>query len=245
MYRLGIPAAACLLITSSAAHALSCMVIGDRAAVVHTAEGDRSPAFLTPACESLRLKSGKASVSWVSRDGKPHIAPIETGGVTGLPSAGAEERSASLVWKELTSKREAQRVAYMRAFDTTHATRVFVPASGLIVPIAAATTVRLLEVDNEAERIVTTHAPGTETEMQFSRETLLPGKQYVLELTSLEKTERRLWRVTEAAEQAEIDADLEQIAKDVSDVQQQRILAAMLFEQRRLPLNLELSISHP
>ena len=80
------------LIFCSSADASTCMILGDKSAIIKSVEGERSPVFVTSDCQALRLVSGKAIASWVGRDGKPRMIPITAQGVEVVPQAGAEER---------------------------------------------------------------------------------------------------------------------------------------------------------
>ena len=239
----GVLSSMLLMLISANAQATSCLVIGDKTALVHTEGGDRSPVFLSAACETLRLVSGKAMVSWVARDGKPHYVPIGVKGVELLPAAGAEERPANSVWAELTSKRDAQRSAYMRELGNDNATRFYVPGSGLILNGKANMVFRLLSVQDNVENVLLIQKMSEGTVLHLDSGLFQPGAVYALEWMEGEKIERWSVRPVSAAEQIELDNKSQQIEQDITDAGQRSLILGMLFEQLRLPLNMRLVLS--
>ncbi len=225
-----------------AAHALSCMVVGETTAKVQSGSGVESPPFLSESCESLKLVSGKAMVSWIARNGKPHFSPITAEGVSGLPGPGAEERSASMVWSEMTSKREAQRPAFMRALDMERPARAYIPADGLVFPAATCDALSVKLIDGVSETLVYEKKSGEAGPGRVTRQGLVPGALFVVEIKGVTTFERWLLKLIEADEATRIEVQVADIASAGIDAGQQRILEAMLYEQLRLPVNMALTI---
>lgn len=220
----------------------SCMVVGEKTAMVHSQEGLKSPVFHTQSCESLRLISGKAMVSWVSRDGKAHFAPIGPQGVDVMPSAGAEERSGNVVWAELTSVREATRPVFMRAIGTEQPTRVFVPAGGLVLPKQSGAELRMFNVKNEQQTLVLLRKADDMAPIVFTRAQIQPGGTYKLEWRKGDELEQWTWVAINEDEVQAIEAEIKEIDASVSEPNQRRVVTAMLFEQRRLKMNRQLAL---
>lgn len=224
------------------AQARSCMVVGEKTARVQTREGEKSPLFHTQSCESLRLISGKAMVSWVSRDGKAHFTPIGPNGVEQMPSAGADERPGNAVWAELTSVREATRPAFMRAIGEERPARVFVPASGLDLPDQPGSELRILAVKGNAETLVLRRNAGDPRPIHLTRDQIQPGVTYHLEWHKGGAVEQWKWVAISADEAQHVEARLKEIEASVVESDQRRVVIAMLFEQLRLRLNRHLAL---
>lgn len=231
------------LLASGQAQALSCMVVGEKSARVKSDEGEASPVFMSNACESLKLISGKAMVSWISRDGKPHFSPITATGVSSLPAAGGEERSARVVWSELASTREATRPAFMRALDEQHPARIFIPAQGLVFPAKAGARLSLYRRDEQGgEQLVQELQPPADQAPRLVRELFVAGALYSVRLSGTSQ-EQWLLKPVSDTESAQIQAQLDEIAAAEVENDQRRILRAMLFEQLKLPVNMQLSLA--
>lgn len=226
------------------AQAISCMVLGDKAAKVFTPAGERSPMFMATECQALRLVSGKAMASWVGKDGKPHFVPITPRGVETLPSPGAEERPANVVWGELTSRRAAPRGAYMRTIGEERPARVFVPAEGLSLGhlLTEGATVRLVQMRGGKEVASTEHRAVDGAPLVLGRDLVRPGESYEVHIHSGGKTDKLKWAVLGAEESQHVQAQLDEVKATVPDAEQQRLLQAMVFEQLRLRLNMDLMI---
>ncbi len=227
---------AIVALSAQASLATSCMVIGEKTARIQSSEGEKSPVFLTQSCETLRLVSGKAMVTWVSRDGKPNFVPIGVNGPLKLPTAGAEERSGNVIWAELTSKREAQRPAFMRALDEERPARIYLPVSGLELPSKAGTTLRILAMNGESENLVfeTQNAES----VRLTRELTKPGVTYVLEWSQAGKVDKWKWKTLDEQELIRVDAQYQEVQETVTDEAQRRVVTAMLFEQLKLRVNM-------
>lgn len=221
-----------------------CMVLGDKTAVVFSDEGEMSPAFLTQACEKLKLKSGKAMVSWVGRDGKPQMAPILTDGVTRYPAAGNEERSAKVVWAEITTRREVPRAAVMRNMVVNEArpATVYVPPDGLeIRPGAVANWQLRVGAAGSADlQAVKPVEPGR---FVLDRSQLNSGQDYMLEWAGGAMPVQWHWRVLPEAQARALDESYASLEQAGLDAEQLQLLKAMWFEQRRLPLNMNLTLN--
>jgi hypothetical protein len=222
------------------AKAVSCMVLGDSHARVQAVEGEKSPVFLTASCEGLRLISGKAMVSWVSRDGKPHFAAIGKDGPTALPGAGAEERAANVVWAELSSKREADRPAFMRALNEGRPARVYIPPEGLALAAKADADFRILAIEGEggAETPVFEKTASDPSPIVLKRDRIRPGTAYLIEWHYPDSVERVKWQTVSESDLASIDEEYRRIDADITDAGQRRIMKDMMFEQLRLRVNM-------
>lgn len=227
------------------AQAASCMVMGEHTARVQSAEGEKSPVFLTSACESLRLISGKAMVSWVSRDGKPHFAPIAPSGPALLPTAGAEERSANVVWAELTSKREVDRPAFMRAMREERPSRVYVPPEGLALTAKPDADFTILSLDGDAEKLIFDKKSTDTQPILLTRDQIKAGGIYLVEWHHGADTEKLKWQTVDSAETARIDSQYQEIRDTISDAAQRRIMMSMLYEQLRLRVNMTAELATP
>lgn len=237
--------AAALCGSALSAHAISCMVLGEHTARVQSAEGEKSPVFLTSACESLRLISGKAMVSWVSRDGKPHFAPIAVTGPALLPTAGAEERSANVVWSELTSKREVDRPAFMRAMSEERPSRVYIPPEGLTLTAKSDADFSILSVEGDGEKLIFDKKSTDTRQILLTRDQIKAGSLYVVEWRHGAATEKLKWQTVDNAETARIDSQYQEIRSSVSDEAQRRIMMSMLYEQLRLRVNMTAELAAP
>lgn len=222
-------------LTSQAALAAPCVVVGDKSARVQTSEGEKSPVFLTQSCASLKLLSGTAMVTWIDKDGKPNFVPIGSDGPQRLPASAADEHTGSLVWSEITSKRETKRSAVMRSVDDGKAERVYIPAEGLSLRSKSDGTLRIFSLVNQTRTLVSEAIdPPT---MLLTRAVIQPGARYVVEWNQDGKTERWQWQALTAQEHALIDAQMGEIAAMLPDEVQRKVVNAMLFEQMRLPVN--------
>ena len=230
---------------SISASATSCMVMGEHSARVQSAEGEKSPVFLSGACESLRLVSGKAMVSWVSRDGKPHFAPITAAGPALLPTAGADERSANVVWGELTSKREVDRPAFMRAMNEERPSRVYVPPEGLALTAKPDADFTIFSLDDAVEKLVFDKKSTDTKPILLTRDQIKPGCIYLVEWHHGSATEKIKWQTVDAAETARIDSQYAEIRSTVDDEAQRRIMMSMLYEQLRLRVNMTAELATP
>jgi len=232
-----------LACASLPAQAVSCMVLGEGSARVQAVEGEKSPVFLTASCESLRLISGKALVSWVSRDGKPHFAAIGKEGAATLPTAGADERAANVAWAELSSRRETDRPAFMRALNEEHPARVYIPAEGLALAVKPDADFRILALQGETETPVFQKTAADTAPILLTRDRILSGAAYVIEWRHPESVERVKWQTVSEAETTRIDEEFRHIDADIADAAQRRIVRNMMFEQSRLRVNMSLASS--
>lgn len=227
---------------ANAAHAVSCMVVGDKTALVETGEGQKSPAFMSKTCESLKLVSGKAMVSWIARDGKPNFSPVTASGVKELPAVGAEERSAMVVWSEITSKRELSRPAFMRALDEERPARIYIPKDGVIFPAATGDVLSVKVLNGQTEKVVFKKEQVEGKPLYLTPENLPKEGAFIVELSGSDKTERWPLRLVSAADASKIEAQLASIDAVEVDAAQRTILRAMLFEQLKLRVNMELTM---
>lgn len=230
--------AICLLLwalTNQGALAAPCVVVGDKSARVQTTEGEKSPVFMTQACAALKLLSGTAMVTWIDKDGKPNFVPIGSNGPQRLPGSATGENAGSLVWSEITSKRETKRSAVMRSVADGKADRVYIPAEGLTLRSNSDGTVRIFSwVDQTRTLVFEAIDPST---MLLTRAVIQPGARYVVEWNQDGKTERWQWQALTPQEHARIDTQMGEIAAMLPDEVQRKVVNAMLFEQLQLPVN--------
>lgn len=231
-----------LVLVPQFAFALSCMVVGEKTARVQTSEGQMSPVFMSRSCETLKLISGKAMVSWISRDGKPNFSPIGPEGVSKLPAPGSDERSANVVWTEISSNREAKRPAFMRALDQERPARLYIPIEGLVFPAAAESVVTVKLVGEKSETLIVEKKQSEAEPLRLSRETLTAGSTFAIEITGGSKKERWLVKQVDANEAARIDQQISELSSAGIDSSQQQVLQAMLYEQLKLPVNMSLAL---
>lgn len=231
-----------LMLAPGVSSALSCMVVGEKTARVQSSQGEKSPVFMTESCETLKLVSGKAMVSWIARDGKPNFEPITATGVARLPAAGAEERSSNVVWAEMTSTRETRRPAFMRALDEVRPARIYVPESGLEFSSPVGSKLQVRVIENDKEKLIAETDVGDSQPLRLSRQGLAPGAVFDLEITAGAKTDK--WRLKQlgAQESAQVEQRLAMIDQAEVDEAQRRVLRAMLYEQLKLPINMALTL---
>ena len=226
------------------AESTACMVIGERTARLSSAEGQRSPVFMTKDCDALRLISGKARASWIGRDGKPKMVPITSAGVESLPQAGAEERSVNLVWNELTTRRERQQPAYMRNFGNERPPKVYVPAEGLVL-VERLESDAMLSVDRiedvKSERVASIKAKAGDT-LRVARTALAADQTYSFRIERGESAESWKWKVIGAEQALTFDEELRSINSSVDDPEQQLMIKAMFYEQNKIRSNMDLIV---
>lgn len=226
---------------SSFAGATSCIVVGEKTAKVKSSAGEKSPVFLTNDCASLRAISGKAMVSWVSRDGKVSFAPIGVNGPERQPTAGSEERSGNVVWAELTSTRQTRRPAFMRAFGDEKAVPVYLPEAGILIKPKVGESLKVFSVEDGVETLVM-----DSREVQpflISRETLKLGTTYQLEWTKAGNIEKEKWKLLGSTESLRLDTQYKEVQDADLDQEQRKVVTAMLFEQLKLPTNMRITLS--
>ena len=229
------------LIFCSSAYASTCMVLGDKSATIKSVEGERSPVFVTSDCQALRLVSGKAIASWVGRDGKPRMIPITLKGIDLVPQAGAEERSVTVVWNELSTKRERQQPAYMRNIGDERPPKVFAPKEGVVLFTNSESETRIT-VENAAGETVFDRRIAVGDTGVIPRNVFLSDQIFKIKTLRAESAQEWRWRVVTAAETANIDQSLEAIDATISDPIQIKLMRAMMFEQVKIRVNMELAL---
>lgn len=226
------------------AESTACMVIGERTARIHSAEGERSPVFMTKACDSLRLISGKAQASWIGRDGKPRVVPITLAGAESLPQAGAEERSVNVVWNELTTRRERQQPAYMRNIANERPPKVYVPVEGLVL-VERLESDAMLSIehveDDKSVKVATIKAKAGQA-LWVDRGTLTADQTYSFKIERNESVESWKWKVVSANQAATFDEELGKIDFTVIDAEQRLMIKAMFYEQNKIRSNMDLMV---
>jgi len=225
----------------SLAHAGPCMVMGDKAARVFSEEGERSPAFLTQSCEKLKLISGRAMVSWVGQDGRPQLAPIGEEGVKRYPSPGAEERSAKVVWAEVTNVRGSARPALVRSIGNSPPAKLYVPPEGVYLYPGKHINGRLRLASKPTGPWADIPIPAVGP-LVLDRHLLPAGQEVVLEWSGGEQPIQWHWRMIPDTEQRSLDEKYTLLDGTGLDAEQQGWLRAMWFEQMRLPLNMNLTL---
>lgn len=222
----------------------SCMVVGESTARVKAVEGERSPVFVTRSCEALRLVSGRAQASWVGRDGKPRILPLTAEGLSAVPQPGSEERSVNMVWTELTTKRERQQPAYMRNIAVERPPRIFIPEAGLLVVDQTDddAAVQVEHLKDTGSDVVASFIVSKGGAILIPRRNMVPDEVYSVKIQRGDKTESWRWRLVTAEQQRDIDDQLLIIRRDVEDDRQRSLISAMLFEQLKLRVNMDLTV---
>lgn len=230
--------------TSVHAQSTSCLVLGSKTARVSSSEGERSPVFVAKECQSLKLVSGSAQASWVGRDGKPRLVPVTAEGVTGAPAPGAEERSVNTVWAELTTRREKQQPAYMRSFGQERTPVVYVPESGLVVVDKADSSgvVRISAPDADLQARPWQRSFAAGEAIVLPRSELRPGALHTVQIQRGDLVEEWKWRVSSALQQAQLDEQMRDVERSIDAPEQRALVAAMIFEQLRLRINMDLVV---
>ena len=225
----------------SFAAAASCIVVGEKTAKVQSNNGEKSPVFLSNDCASLRSISGKAMVSWVSKDGKVSFAPIGAAGPAGQPIAGSEERSGNVVWAELTSTRQTSRPAFMRAFGDEKAVAVYVPEAGILIKPKMGESVKLLSAEDGTETVVLDSRDVQP--FLITRNAIKLGSTYQIEWTKAGNVAKEKWKLLSTADTARLDSQYKEVQEADLDREQRKIVTAMLFEQLKLPTNMRMVLS--
>lgn len=229
---------------TASAQGTSCLVIGEKTARVQTPEGERSPVFVAKSCADLRLLSGVAQVSWVSREGKPRVFPLTPQGVQQSPTAGSEERSVNVVWAELTTRRERQQPAYMRNFGGDRLPKVFVATDGIKLSSQtdSAATLQIFRIDAGGNVPLLRKQIPSGQAIILERLNLEPAKAYLLQVQRGALLEEWRWQTLSAQETADIDLQIAEINASVEDTDQRLMVQAMLFEQLKMRINLDLLV---
>jgi hypothetical protein len=230
-----------LLMPGMGAYAASCMVLGEQTARVQTVEGERSPVFVTADCSALRLISGQARASWIGRDGKPRIVTITKDGIAAAPQAGAEERSVIVVWNELSTKRERQQPAYMRNIGDERPPKVYIPIQDLVLFENSESNTEIVVENTEGVKVYSGRANVGESGV-IPRSALANGQIFKVMLKSVESTQEWRWRIVSADEMHSADQNLALIDEQVPEPTQSKLMRAMLFEQMKIRVNMDLTL---
>ena len=230
------------VLISNFAFAVSCIVVGEKTARVQSSKGEKSPVFLADDCVSLRAISGKAMVSWVSREGKVNFAPIGVDGPERHPLVGSEDRSGKVVWAELTSTRETRKPAFMRAFGDEKAVSVYLPEAGILIKPKMGERLKITSIQEGVETLVVDSPEATP--FLITRELSRLGTIYQLEWTKSEHVEKEKWKFLDGEETMRLDAQYKEIQDSGMDQEQLKIIIAMLFEQLKLVTNMRLLLSN-
>lgn len=229
------------ILISNFACAVSCIVVGEKTAKVQSSKGEKSPVFLADDCVSLRAISGKAMVSWVSKEGKVNFAPIGVNGPERHPVVGSEERSGKLVWAELTSTRETRRPAFMRAFGEDKTALVYLPEAGILIKPKAGESLKIVSIKEGVETLVVDSPEALP--FFIARESLKLGTTYQFEWTNGGNVEKEKWKFLDGEETMRLDTQYKEIQESGMDQEQLKIVTAMLFEQLKLVTNMRLLLS--
>ena len=229
------------VLLSNLAFAVSCIVVGEKTAKVQSSKGEKSPVFLADDCVSLRAISGKAMVSWVSKEGKVNFAPIGVNGPERHPLIGSEDRSGKVVWAELTSTRETRRPAFMRAFGDEKAVSVYLPEAGILIKPKMGESLKIVSIKDGIETLVADSPEALP--FLIARESLKLGTTYQLEWTTAGNVEKEKWKFLDGEETMRLDTQYKEIQESGMDQDQLKILTAMLFEQLKLVTNMRLTLS--
>ena len=223
---------------SHLAMATSCMVVGEKTTKIQTSVGEKSPVFLASDCASLRIISGKAMVSWVSKDGKVNFVPIGANGPERQPAVGSEERSANVVWAELTSTRQTRRPAFMRTLGDEKAVSFYVPEAGILIKPQAGTTLKIFSVDEGRETLLMDSKQAQP--LLITRDLMKPGLVYALEWNKDGNLEKEKWKMLSEVDSMRLDIQYKEVDNAGLDKEQHRIVIAMLFEQLKLLTNMRI-----
>lgn len=223
------------------AAATSCIVVGDRTAKVQSSNGERSPVFLTGDCASLRSVSGKAMITWVSKDGKVNFSPIGFSGPERQPVAGSEERSGNVVWAELSTTRETRRPAFMRSLSDEKAVAVYIPETGVLIKPKAGENLRILSTEAGVDTLMM--EGGEEKPLLITRDKFKLGSTYLLEWTKGDNVDKEKWKLLGLADSLNIDVNYKDLQEADLDQEQRKIVTAMLFEQLKLITNMRIALS--
>ena len=226
---------------SNLVFAVSCIVVGEKTAKVQSSKGEKSPVFLADDCVSLRAISGKAMVSWVSKEGKVNFAAIGVNGPERHPLVGSEDRSGKVVWAELTSTRETRRPAFMRAFGDEKAVPVYLPEGGILIKPKMGESLKIVSIKDGTETLVADIPEALP--FLIARESLKLGTTYQLEWTKVGNVEKEKWKFLDGEETMRLDAQYKEIQESGMDQEQLKIVTAMLFEQLKLVTNMRLTLS--
>ena len=229
------------VLLSNLAFAVSCIVVGEKTAKVQSSKGEKSPVFLADDCVSLRAISGKAMVSWVSKEGKVNFAAIGVNGPERHPLVGSEDRSGKVVWAELSTTRETRRPAFMRAFGDEKAVPVYLPEAGILMKPKMGERLKIISIKEGVETLVVDSPEA----MPFliARELVKLGTTYQLEWTTGGNVEKEKWKFLDSEETMRLDTQYKEIQESGMDQDQLKIVTAMLFEQLKLVTNMRLTLS--
>ena len=227
---------------ASSAHATACMVMGDRSAIVRSADGDRSPVFMAASCESLRLVSGKAMVSWVTREGKPRLLNLGTLGIDGLPREAADDAVPGAVWSELVSRREVHRAAYTRSLAPAPPERFYVPKTGWVLAAQPGDSLRLTVQKGGKDRVLL-EAVATEAGMfRIARALMQPGLVYGLALTQGGVPSFHALKALSSSEQSRLDALYPSLPAGQAGQDAEALVLALWYQQRQLNFNMQTAL---
>ena len=229
------------VLLSNLAFAVSCIVVGEKTAKVQSSKGEKSPVFLADDCVSLRAISGKAMVSWVSKEGKVNFAAIGVNGPERHPLVGSEDRSGKVVWAELSTTRETRRPAFMRAFGDEKAVPVYLPEAGILIKPKMGESLKIVSIKDGIETLVADSPEALP--FLIARESLKLGTTYQLERTTAGNVEREKWKFLDGEETMRLDTQYKEIQESGMDQDQLKIVTAMLFEQLKLVTNMRLTLS--
>lgn len=233
----------CVFGAISFAHAepVSCMVLGDKSARIKSVEGEKSPIFMTEDCQALRLVSGKATASWIGKDGKPRMIPITASGVESVPEAGAEERSSKVVWAELTTRREAQVPAYMRNVGAERPPAIYVPREKLVLIARLENRAEVTVLAQSGESVYSASIePGNE--VALTRGNLANDGIYEVRIRQLESLQSWRWKMVSEVDARKLDSAFDLIEEVSSNPADRAVLRAMLFDQFKLRTNMDLQL---
>jgi hypothetical protein len=169
------------------------------------------------------------------------MIPITAQGVELVPQAGAEERSVMVVWNELSTKRERQQPAYMRNIGDERPPKVFAPKEGIALFVNSESETRIT-VENAAGEIVFDRRIAVGDAGVIPRSVFLSDQIFKIKTLRAESAQEWRWRVATSSETENIDQSLEAIDATVGDLTQIKLLRAMLFEQVKIRVNMELAL---
>ena len=229
------------MLVSNFAFAVSCIVVGEKTAKVQSSKGEKFPVFLADDCDSLRAISGKAMVSWVSKEGKVNFSPIGVNGPEQHPLIGSEDRSGKVVWAELTSTRETRRPAFMRSFGDEKTVSVYLPEAGILIKPKTGEGLKIFSIQDGVATLVVHNSEAKP--FLIARELSKLGTTYQLEWNIGGNVEKEKWKFLDSEETIRVDIQYKEIQHQGMDQEQIKIVTAMLFEQLKLATNMRFTLS--
>ena len=132
----------------------------------------------------------------------------------------------------------------MRSFGPERAPVVYVPEKGLVVveKTDSAGVVRISGPDADLQTRPWQQNFAAGEALVLPRSELRPGAVHTVQIQRGDFVEEWKWRVRSDQQVAQIDEQLREIERSVEAPDQRAIVAAMLYEQLRLRINMDLLV---